>query len=183
MTTETTKTPVAILREALTKIAECSAPYPELPMRQIARAALAATERAATQPAGDATETLDRWWLQADGSHDTFVRLSDVEKLLNAPPAPVQAAPDASAELWGRNMLMGVDITAPAVQAAPVGKSELQKAAEIMKGQHAFIERQNAAIKTANRIISEQAEKLEALEIAAPERTSEAGELPPKPST
>lgn len=50
---------------------------------------------AATQQAGEWTEKLDRWWLNADGVSDTFVRLSDVERLFAKPIEKESTADDA----------------------------------------------------------------------------------------
>jgi len=140
MTTETTKDPVAILRDAMEELMTVHiGTQPEFSLyktnpdiwkayiKRVCTAALAAAERAATQPAGDAV-AIDRYELVETSyghSHMTYwdkalepdsegewCKYSDVQRIAAAPPAPVQAA-----HLAHDNN--GEDCVAPSVQAAP----------------------------------------------------------------
>lgn len=73
------------------------------------------------------TDSLDRWWLQADGAHDTFVRLSDVEKLLAAQQDD-KAGQTPCRECWDGSACSEHDSPA-----APEGKTEASELAEELK--------------------------------------------------
>jgi hypothetical protein len=133
--TMTQSTTVTVLRDKLKRAIDWSNEFGNRNVGTSILCKLLEEFDAAIQPAGDAPYMPDQMTAAMRDAANVIVldrsKLVQIYKALrSAAPVctPVQAAPDA--ERWGRNMLMGVDITAPAVQAAPVGAMTAEKWAE-----------------------------------------------------